>query len=251
MALPDFFVAGAPKAGTTALHAALARHPALYMSAVKEPKFFLTDGPPPTAGWTWRCQDIPGARLAPGRLRVAVRSGPGRHAARRVDAVLPVQPRCAAAHQGPRPARQAHRRGARPGRAGALQLDPPVVGRARPDRRLRPRMRRRRAADRGGLGRLLALQADRPVRAAGPAAVLDLPPQPGPAVPVPRPHRRPGGHAGPDLRLPRHRAGPDRGGAAGERHSAPRADAGGTRICPGCCAPAQRRLQGCRSIPAS
>ena len=50
MALPDFFIAGVPKAGTTALHAALARHPALYMSAVKEPKFFLTDGPPPTQG---------------------------------------------------------------------------------------------------------------------------------------------------------------------------------------------------------
>jgi hypothetical protein len=50
MALPDFFVAGAPKAGTTAVHAALARHPSLYMSAVKEPKFFLTDGPPPTRG---------------------------------------------------------------------------------------------------------------------------------------------------------------------------------------------------------
>jgi len=50
VALPEFFVAGAPKAGTTALHAALARHPALYMSAVKEPKFFLTDGPPPAQG---------------------------------------------------------------------------------------------------------------------------------------------------------------------------------------------------------
>jgi hypothetical protein len=50
MALPDFFVAGAPKAGTTAVHAALARHPSLYMSAVKEPKFFLTEGPPPTRG---------------------------------------------------------------------------------------------------------------------------------------------------------------------------------------------------------
>jgi hypothetical protein len=50
MALPDFFVAGAPKAGTTALHAALAQHPALYMSAIKEPKFFLTDGPPPARG---------------------------------------------------------------------------------------------------------------------------------------------------------------------------------------------------------
>ena len=50
MALPDFFVAGAPKAGTTALHAALAQHPELYLSTVKEPKFFLTDGPPPTQG---------------------------------------------------------------------------------------------------------------------------------------------------------------------------------------------------------
>jgi hypothetical protein len=50
MALPDFFVAGAPKAGTTALHAALTRHPALYLSPVKEPKFFLSDGPPPTQG---------------------------------------------------------------------------------------------------------------------------------------------------------------------------------------------------------
>jgi Sulfotransferase family len=50
MALPDFFVAGAPKAGTTALHAALARHPSLYLSAVKEPKFFLSDGPPPMRG---------------------------------------------------------------------------------------------------------------------------------------------------------------------------------------------------------
>src|ERR1700751_1343385 len=48
--MPDFLVIGAPKAGTTALHAALARHPGLYMSPIKEPKFFLTDGPPPTRG---------------------------------------------------------------------------------------------------------------------------------------------------------------------------------------------------------
>ncbi|GGL08034.1 hypothetical protein Sme01_67720 [Sphaerisporangium melleum] len=50
MSLPDFLVIGAPKAGTTALHAALARHPQIFMSAVKEPKFFLTDGPPPDRG---------------------------------------------------------------------------------------------------------------------------------------------------------------------------------------------------------
>jgi hypothetical protein len=48
--MPDFLVIGAPKAGTTALHAALARHPGLYMSAVKEPKFFLSDGPLPAKG---------------------------------------------------------------------------------------------------------------------------------------------------------------------------------------------------------
>lgn len=50
MALPDFLVIGAPKAGTTALHVALACHPALYMSPIKEPKFFLSEGPPPTRG---------------------------------------------------------------------------------------------------------------------------------------------------------------------------------------------------------
>ena len=50
MALPNFLVIGAPKAGTTALHTALASHPALYMSPIKEPKFFLSDGPPPTRG---------------------------------------------------------------------------------------------------------------------------------------------------------------------------------------------------------
>lgn len=49
MALPDFFLIGAPKAGTTALHAALARHPGLYLSPVKEPKYYLCDGAPPAA----------------------------------------------------------------------------------------------------------------------------------------------------------------------------------------------------------
>jgi hypothetical protein len=50
MALPDFLIAGAPKAGTTALHVALARHPQLYLSRVKEPKHFLTNGPPKAQG---------------------------------------------------------------------------------------------------------------------------------------------------------------------------------------------------------
>lgn len=65
--LPHFVVAGAPKAGTTALHGALATHPDLYLSPVKEPKFYLTDGRPPPRSrhrgpgdahssqeWVWR-----------------------------------------------------------------------------------------------------------------------------------------------------------------------------------------------------
>jgi hypothetical protein len=50
MPLPDFLIAGVPKAGTTALHAALVGHPELFLPSVKEPKFFLSDGPPPTVG---------------------------------------------------------------------------------------------------------------------------------------------------------------------------------------------------------
>ena len=46
MTLPDFFIIGAPKAATTALHAALALHPRLFMSRVKEPKFYLGPGRP-------------------------------------------------------------------------------------------------------------------------------------------------------------------------------------------------------------
>jgi hypothetical protein len=46
--LPDFLLVGAPKAGTTALHAALAQHPGLFLSPVKEPKYYLCgDSPPP------------------------------------------------------------------------------------------------------------------------------------------------------------------------------------------------------------
>jgi hypothetical protein len=47
VALPDFLVIGVPKAGTTALYAALVRHPQLFLPGVKEPKFFLSDGAPP------------------------------------------------------------------------------------------------------------------------------------------------------------------------------------------------------------
>jgi hypothetical protein len=40
MALPTFFIIGAPKTGTTSLHNYLAEHPQIQMSSVKEPNFF-------------------------------------------------------------------------------------------------------------------------------------------------------------------------------------------------------------------
>jgi hypothetical protein len=40
MALPTFFIVGAPKAGTTSLHNYLDAHPQIQMSAIKEPRFF-------------------------------------------------------------------------------------------------------------------------------------------------------------------------------------------------------------------
>ena len=48
---PDFLIIGAPKAGTTALHAALAQHPEVFVSNPKEPKYWLCDDAPPPA---WR-----------------------------------------------------------------------------------------------------------------------------------------------------------------------------------------------------
>ena len=41
--LPNFFIVGAPKTGTTSLHKYLSQHPQIYMSPVKEPCYFATD----------------------------------------------------------------------------------------------------------------------------------------------------------------------------------------------------------------
>ena len=67
---PDFFLAGAPKAGTTALHAALVGVPGIALSRPKEPKYFLCgDQPPPRSQhrgpgdahsrqeWIWRREE--------------------------------------------------------------------------------------------------------------------------------------------------------------------------------------------------
>ncbi|MGA2164554.1 MAG: sulfotransferase [Solirubrobacteraceae bacterium] len=41
--VPDFFVLGHPKCGTTALYEMLRRHPQIFMPALKEPAYFATD----------------------------------------------------------------------------------------------------------------------------------------------------------------------------------------------------------------
>src|ERR1700747_3640485 len=40
---PNFFIVGAPKAGTTALYSYRAQHPEVFMSRLKEPQFFASD----------------------------------------------------------------------------------------------------------------------------------------------------------------------------------------------------------------
>ncbi|MGH7738653.1 MAG: sulfotransferase family protein [bacterium] len=47
MKVPNFFILGAPRSGTTALYEYLKGNPAIFLSAVKEPKFFATDIFPP------------------------------------------------------------------------------------------------------------------------------------------------------------------------------------------------------------
>ena len=41
--VPNFFLVGAPKAGTTALYRYLDQHPGIYMSPIKEPNFLANE----------------------------------------------------------------------------------------------------------------------------------------------------------------------------------------------------------------
>ncbi|HUA17641.1 MAG TPA: sulfotransferase [Bryobacteraceae bacterium] len=43
MTLPNFFIAGAPKSGTTSLYHYLDQHPEIYMSRIKEPHYFASE----------------------------------------------------------------------------------------------------------------------------------------------------------------------------------------------------------------
>lgn len=66
MAMPDFLIIGAAKAGTTAVWQYLRQHPQVYMSPVKHPRFFAFEGEtldfhgpdPRTSGRPWAITDI-------------------------------------------------------------------------------------------------------------------------------------------------------------------------------------------------
>jgi hypothetical protein len=51
--LPNFFIVGAPKAGTTALYAYLDQHPQVYMSPLKEPCYFAPEQSQPNPHSSW------------------------------------------------------------------------------------------------------------------------------------------------------------------------------------------------------
>lgn len=79
--LPNLFILGAAKAGTTSLHAYLAQHPAIYGGTAKEPHFFDDNWAyqrglayyaqtfyPDAAGYTWRMDGTPGYFHLPHRV---------------------------------------------------------------------------------------------------------------------------------------------------------------------------------------
>jgi hypothetical protein len=55
--VPDFFLVGSPKTGTTALYDALTQHPHIYMPDLKEPRFLASDMRP-RAGFSERHQEV-------------------------------------------------------------------------------------------------------------------------------------------------------------------------------------------------
>lgn len=64
MVVPNFFVVGAPKAGTTSLYHYLDQHPSIYMSPIKEPCFFA----PEVVDFTRRSRALFEADRAPLRV---------------------------------------------------------------------------------------------------------------------------------------------------------------------------------------
>ena len=208
MALPDFLVIGAPKAGSTAVHEALVQHPQLFLSTPKEPKHFMTGGTRPRRAhqrgpgdahsareWVWQRE----------RYEALFDRRAGRHAARREHAVLPLGQGGAPAHPRRDAGRQAHRDHQRPCRPRVLELDAPVVRRARTRGGLRHRVPRGTDAHRRRLRAVLALPRARQVRRAVRAPVPRLRPRAGARAALQGPRGRAGQEHRLDLRVPRRR----------------------------------------------
>ena len=202
--LPDFLLLGAPKCGTSALHAALARHPGLFLSEPKEPKFFLTDGPPPTSGggpgdvptWgehVWRRDDYEALFAAAPAGALCGESTVfylyDRDAQARIRKLLPEARLIAVLRD---PAERAHSNWAHLRGAG---LEPEADFATALDREPE-----RIAA---GLGALLALRGAGPLRRAAGPPVRAVPARAGAADPLPRAARRAGGDRGPGVPVPR------------------------------------------------
>jgi hypothetical protein len=62
--VPDFFIVGHAKSGTTALYEMLGRHPEIFLPEVKEPYFFACENPQPKrdSGRRWSTLDQTGTR---------------------------------------------------------------------------------------------------------------------------------------------------------------------------------------------
>ena len=139
MPLPDFLIIGSPKAGSTALHVALAQHPDLFLSNPKEPKFFMCDQARPDPAHQKGPGDAHSAQewvWDRGALRGPVRRRAGRGAPRREHAVLPVGQGISPADSRTDPRREDDRGHQGPDRPGLFQLGPPLVRRAGTGKRL-------------------------------------------------------------------------------------------------------------------
>ena len=132
-----------------------------------------------------------GVDLAGRRLRPAVRARPRPPGARREHAVLPVEPGRPPPDRRGAARRTPDRGGPRPGRSGLLQLDAPVVRRARAGARLRGRVRPAGRAGPGRLGAVLALPRARDVRRAARPPLRARRPVAGAGDALPRHRRRP------------------------------------------------------------
>ena len=165
---PDALIIGAPKAGTSALHAALARHPQIYASPVKEPKYYMCA----------RCAAAgllrSGRRAQPAGVDLAARpTTPALFAAAPADAVrlestpfyLYSAERPAADRRGAA-RRQADRRSSATRSTGRTPTGCTCGSTGWSRSRTSSRPGTEDAADRGRLGAVLALPADGPLRRA-------------------------------------------------------------------------------------